>query len=152
MQQNSERTASVQQKRERLSDGIGSTLKVVRAATEVTRRRGMRVAPKLSMVLVAGEGAVITDELHDTLAAYDRAGVELLVVQRGAAVVIPGLRRLRHARGVPAAPNASQGELRAAGMAAASGDIVTVCELPARGNEPGFESLRAIATPPRARH
>jgi hypothetical protein len=153
MQHNTERTANVQQKRDRLSDGIGSsTLKVVRAATEVTRRHGMRAAPKLSMVLVAADDAAITDDLHDTLAAYDRAGVELLLVQRGGAASVPGFRRLRHARAVTGSATATPGELRAAGMAAASGDIVTVCVLPARGNEAGFESLRAIATPPRARH
>lgn len=102
------------------------------------RRRGVRAEPQLSIVLVAMEETVVSESLRSTLSACDAAGVELVLVQRGQRTSGSFFRRLRNMRTLTASSSATAAELRAAGMATANGDIVTVCELPARGDEPGF--------------
>ena len=120
-----------------LDDSANSTAPAS-VAVERKRRRGVRAEPQLSIVLVAMEESVVSESLRTTLAACDAAGVEVVLVQRGQRTSGSFLRRLRNARTLTVSPAATVAELRAAGMATANGDIVTVCELPARGDEPGF--------------
>lgn len=109
-----------------------------RVSIEPRRRRGVRAEPQLSIVLVAMEETVVSESLRTTLSACDAAGVEVVLVQRGQRTSGSFLRRLRNVRTLTAPSSATTAELRATGMASANGDIVTVCELPARGDEPGF--------------
>ena len=122
----------------RAIDGSARSSTPPRVSVEHKRRRGVRAEPQLSIVLVAMEETVVPESLRATLSACDAAGVELVLVQRGQRAAGSFLRRLRNVRTLAASSTATVAELRAAGMATANGDIVTVCELPARGDEPGF--------------
>ena len=121
------------------------------ASVERKRRRGVRAEPQLSIVLVAMEELPLSESLRTTLNACEAAGVELVFVQRGPRNSGPVVRRSGNTRTLTAPATATAEELRAAGMATATGDIVTVCELPASGDEPVFTWPLTLAAATRPR-